>query len=130
MHIARLPSRKAGLNYPPGSSLRECLFPHILTSMGYYACGFIFYFTPRILCLPSQGREGPGVLSGPSGLDPGPPSGWPPSHPALSSSPSHRGRTSGPDVSGKPLGVGAVSLGVRRREASSWQGLCWLGKGG
>lgn len=75
MHIARLPSRKAGLNYPPGSSLRECLFPHILTSMGYYACGFIFYFTPRILCLPSQGREGPGSSLGPQGWILGHPQG-------------------------------------------------------
>lgn len=62
-----------------------------------------FCFTPRILCSPSQGGEGPGVLSGPSALDCGPPSGWPPSHSALSSRPSHRGWTSGPDES---VGVG------------------------
>lgn len=126
-HIARLPSRNTGLSYPPGSSLQECLFPHILTSMGYSACGFIFCFNSRILCFPSQGREGPGseILSGPSELAPGPPSGWPPSHPALSSSPSHRSWTSGPAVSGESVGVGCGQSQGEEEEASSWRGLCW-----
>lgn len=126
-HIARLPSRNTGLSYPPGSSLQECLFPHILSSMGYSACGFIFCFTSRILCFPSQGREGPGseILSGPSELEPGPPSGWPPSHPALSSSPSHRGWTSGPAVSGESVGVGCGQSRGEEEAASSWRGLCW-----
>lgn len=105
-HIAKLASRKAGLRYAPGSGLPECLFPCMITSMGYYACGFIFWFSPRILCFPGQRREGPGVLSGPLELHSAPPSGKPPSHLAFSFSPSHRGWTSDPDVSGASVGVG------------------------
>lgn len=54
--------------------------------------------------LPSQGKEGPGVLSGPSELDP-------PSHPAFSSSPSYRGWTSGSDAFGGVCGGGVRSMG-------------------
>lgn len=75
-HIARLAAEPWAAS-PSSSGPVPCW----LTSKGKYASGFIFSFSPRILCFLSQGREGPGVLSGPSGQ--------PPSHPVLSLSPSH-----------------------------------------
>lgn len=61
-HIAKLASRKAGLRYAPGSGLPECLLPCMITSMGYYACGFIFLvFSENPVFSPSKegGARGP-----------------------------------------------------------------------
>lgn len=97
-----------------------------------------FWFSPRILCFPRQRREGPGVLSGPLELHSAPPSGKPPSHLAFSFSPSHRGWTSDPDVSGASVGVGRSQSrgeeeGAHQLEETVlagervWALECWVG---
>lgn len=64
----QLSCRKPGLHHPPGSGLPVGQFPCLLTSKGQCACGFIFSFSPRILCFLSQrigGNQGSSL--GPQG---------------------------------------------------------------
>lgn len=94
--IARLAAERLGCIplLPAG------LLPCLLSSKGKSASGFIFSFSPRILCFPGQGREGgtrdplralrAACFPPCSQRQPFPPRGW----------------TRGPDVSGEPVGVG------------------------
>lgn len=63
-------------------------------------------FLPESCAFLAKGGSGQGSSLDPQSCTLGHPQGQPPSDPAFSFSPSHRGWTSGPDVSGASVGVG------------------------